>query len=110
MQVDFKNFEEVNKASRKIALLSFFIGSLIILLYFFTHYHGVIYLGLFFITVAFLINSFFSILLLYYFFKEKAKRKIILFSLFLILINVPIGFYYLNLGFEIYNHIEVVNE
>lgn len=107
---DLKTFKEVNAASRKVALLSFLTGTLIIALYFWSHYHGVIYFGLFFITAAFIGNSFFSVLLLHYFIKEKIHRKAILFSLLLIFLNVPIGLFYLDLGFEIYNHIEVVNE
>lgn len=110
MITDINNFKEVNAASRKVALLSFLIGTLILALYFITHYHGVIYLGLFFITAAFIINSFFTILLLYFFKKEKKYRRVILFSIFLIFLNIPIGFFYLDLGFEIYNHIEIVNE
>jgi drug/metabolite transporter (DMT)-like permease len=107
---DLNNFNEVNTASRKVALLSFLVGTLILTLYFITHYHGIIYLGLFFITAAFMLNSFFTVLLLYFYIKEKKHRKIILFSILLIFINIPIGFFYLDLGFEIYNHIEIVNE
>ncbi len=107
---DLNNFNEVNVASRKVALLSFLIGTLILALYFLTHYHGVIYLGLFFITTAFILNSFFTVLLLYFYIKERKHRKMILFSILLIFLNIPIGFFYLDLGFEIYNHIEVVND
>ncbi len=110
MITDLKTFEEVNIASRKVALVSFLIGTLILGLYFISHYHGVIYFGLFFITAALLVNGFFSILLLNYFIKEKKHRKAVFFSLFLIFLNVPIGFYYLDLGFKIYNHIEIINE
>lgn len=110
MIADLKTVKDVNVASRKAALFSFLIGTLILALYFFSHYHGVIYFGLFFIKVAFIVNSFFTVLLLHYFIKEKLHRKAVLFSLFLIFLNVPIGFFYLDLGFEIYHHIEVINE
>lgn len=107
---DLNNFKEVNTASRRVALLSFLLGTFILTLYFITQYHGIIYLGLFFITSAFMLNSFFTILLLYFYIKEKKHRKIILFSILLIFLNIPIGLFYLDLGFEIYHHIEVVNE
>lgn len=110
MIADLKTFKEVNAASRKVALISFLTGTMILALYFFSHYHGVIYFGLFFITVAFIGNSFFTVLLMNYFIKEKIHRRTILFSLILIFLNVPIGFFYLDLGFEIYNHIEIINE
>ena len=103
MEFSIKNIEEQIIVSRKIAVLTFITGSLILLLYYFTRYHGVIYLSLLFLVCAVFVNTFFSYLLLYGLYKKRNYKKPILISLFLMILNIPVGIVYMNIGFTIYN-------
>ena len=97
-----KKVSEYNSLGRKVALLTFLLGSLIVSIYYFTAYSGVIYISLFFMIAFFLLNIIPSLFLLSLFFKNKKERKSILVTLFLMLLNVPIGYLFLQIGFKIY--------
>jgi hypothetical protein len=92
-----KTVSEHNSLGRKVALLTFLLGSLIVSMYYFTAYSGVIYISLFFMIAFFLLNTILSIFL-----KNKKDRKSILVTLFLMFLNVPIGYLFLQIGFKIY--------
>jgi hypothetical protein len=89
--------------SRKTALITFLLGSLIISLYYFTSYNGIIYISLFFMVSFFLINSILFIKLITLFIKNKEERKSITITLLLMLLNIPIGYLYTQIGFSIYD-------
>ena len=100
---DIKNIEDYILLGKKVALLSFLIGTLIIGIYFLSHYNGIIYISMFFIMVAFIANTILGFYLIYQFIKQPDYRKSIAVTLFLMIINIPVGFYYLDLGFKLYN-------
>jgi hypothetical protein len=102
MFINPKTVNDYNSFSRKVALVTFLLGSLILSLYYFTAYSGIIYISLFFMISFFFLNSILSFILLTLFFKNKNERKTILLSLFLMFLNIPIGYLYLQIGFKIY--------
>jgi|694.fasta_scaffold33123_4 hypothetical protein len=103
MEFFLKECKEQINMSRRVAFFTFLLGSLILLLYYITKFHGTIYIALFFIVAAFFVNSFLTFQLLFSFSINKQQRKSILVSLFLLFLNIPIGLLYINLGFRIYN-------
>jgi hypothetical protein len=97
-----KTVSEYNSLGRKVALLTFLLGGFILALYYFTAYSGMIYISIFFMIAFFILNIILSLFLLSLFFKNKKERKSILVTLFLMLLNVPIGYLFLQIGFKIY--------
>lgn len=97
-----KTVKECNSLGRKVALLTFLLGSLIVSMYYFTGYSGMIYISLFFMIAFFLLNTTLSIFLISLFLKNKNERKSIVVTLFLMFLNVPIGCLFLQIGFKIY--------
>lgn len=93
--------------SRKIALITFLLGTLIVSLYYFTSYSGIIYISMFFMISFFLLNSVLFIKLVLFYFRNKEKRKVIIFTLLLMLLNLPIGYLYLQIGFSIYGLLNI---
>lgn len=93
---------EYNNVGRKTALATFLIGSLIVALYYFTTYSGVIYISLFYMISFFILNSIVLVSLILFLLKNKKDKKSILATLFLMSLNLPIGYFYLQLGFKIY--------
>jgi len=100
-----KTVSDYNTLSRKVALLTFLLGSLIVSLYYFTAYSGVIYISFLFMVSFFLLNSLLFIILISLFFKNKNDRKAILISLLIMFMNIPIGYFYLQIGSTIYGHL-----
>ena len=97
-----KTVSDYNSLSRKVALITFLIGSLIVALYYFTSFSGVIYISLFYMISFFIINTTLFTILVSLYFKNKKDRKSIFLSLFLMFLNIPIGYLYLQIGFKIY--------
>jgi hypothetical protein len=105
--MDFFNLKTVDEycsMSKKIALASFLIGSLILLLYYVTKYNGIIYISMFFMISAFLLNAVFFLKLFFLYFKNQNQKNKILSCLGIMLLNIPIGYLYLELGFHFYGH------
>lgn len=100
-----KTIADYNAFSRKIALLTFFLGTGILFLYYYTSYSGIIFISLFFMISFLLINSILFIKLIMFYVKNKEERKAIFISLLLMLLNIPIGFLYIEIGFKIYGYI-----
>jgi hypothetical protein len=100
-----KTVSDYNSLSRSVALVTFLLGSLIVSLYYFTAYNGVIYISFLFMVSFFVLNSLLFFSLIYLFFKNKNDRKAILISLLLMFMNIPIGYFYLQIGFTIYGHL-----
>ena len=100
-----KDCKEQIFISKRVAFFTFLIGSIILLLYHVTLFHGTIYFALFFMVSAFFVNTFYTIQLLISFSTKREFRKPILTTLFLLFLNIPIGFLYVDLGFKIYNFI-----
>lgn len=99
-----KNVIEYNNFGRKTALATFVTGSLIVALYYYTAFSGMIFVSLFFIISFFLLNTAVSVSLIRLLLKNKKDRKSILTTLFLMSLNLPVGYAYLQLGFKVYAH------
>jgi len=99
-----KNVIEYNNFGRKTALATFVTGSLIVALYYYTAFSGMIFVSLFFIISFFLLNTAVSVSLIRLLLKDKKDRKSILTTLFLMSLNLPVGYAYLQLGFKVYAH------
>jgi hypothetical protein len=90
--------------SKKVAFLTFLIASVLLLVFYYTEFNGMIYFSMLFTILAFFINTYYFLKLLL-FFKDNIKRNQILLSLVLMLLNIPLGLLYLDIGFKIYNSI-----
>jgi hypothetical protein len=99
-----KTVIEYNNFGRKTALATFVTGSLIVALYYYTAFSGMIFVSLFFIISFFLLNTAVSVSLIRLLLKNKKDKKSILTTLFLMSLNLPVGYAYLQLGFKIYDH------
>ena len=99
-----KTVIEYNNFGRKTALATFVTGSLIVALYYYTAFSGMIFVSLFFIISFFLLNTAVSVSLIKFLLKNKKDKKSILTTLFLMSLNLPVGYAYLQLGFKIYAH------
>jgi hypothetical protein len=62
-----------------------------------------IYFSLLFTISALFINAYYFLKLIL-FFKERARRNQILLSLVIMLLNIPLGLLYLEIGLKIYSH------
>ncbi|MGL2962631.1 hypothetical protein ACSVH2_02290 [Flavobacterium sp. RSB2_4_14] len=102
MLQNLSSVSDYNSLSRKVALLTFLLGGFILALYYLTAYSGMIYISLFFMITFFVLNTSLSIILISLFLKNKKDRKSILVTLFLMFLNVPIGYLFLQIGFEVY--------
>ena len=99
-----KTVIEYNNFGRKTALATFVTGSLIVALYYYTAFSGMIFVSLFFIISFFLLNTAVSVSLIRLLLKNKKDKKSILITLFIMSLNLPVGYAYLQLGFKIYAH------
>ena len=90
---------------RKVSLLTFLVASLLMFIFYLTEFNGTIYFVFLFFFTALGFNSYIFLKLVISYFKENEKRKTILFTLLLLLLNVPVGILYTDLGFKIYNTI-----
>ena len=89
--------------SRKVAFLTFLVASILLLIFYFTEFNGMIYFSLLFTISALFINAYYFLKLIL-FFREKARRNQILLSLVIMLLNIPLGLLYLEIGLKIYSH------
>ena len=90
---------------RKVALFTFLVATLLIFIFYITEFNGTIYFVFLYFFPALGINIYIFLKLVYTYFKEKDNRKAILFTLFFLLLNIPVGILYTDLGFKIYNSI-----
>ena len=90
---------------RKVSLFTFLVATLLMLIFYLTEFKGTIYFVFLYFFSALGFNSYIFLKLVISYFKENEKRKTILFTLLLLLLNVPVGILYTDLGFKIYNTI-----
>lgn len=102
-----KTVLEFNNFGRKTALATFLAGGFIVALYYYTAFSGMIFISLFFIISFFLLNTVVSVSLIKLLLNNKKDHKSILFTLFLMSLNLPVGYAYLQLGFKIYAHTNI---
>lgn len=82
--------------STQIAIASFLIGTLIMLLsQVFPNEDGIVFLGLFFVVFAFLINAAMLVLLIYFLLTESEHREYFAVKILILLANIPVVILYL---------------
>lgn len=87
--------QNLNVLGRKLALLSFLIGSMLFLLYYLTSFWGLFFAGYLFIAAAVIGNSTVLILILISAYRNNETHKTNLFTSILMLLNIPIALTYL---------------
>lgn len=97
------HIDNLISTSKKIAFLTFVVASILLLIFHLTEFNGMIYFSLLFTISALFINAYYFFKLIL-FFNEKVKRNQILLSLFIMLLNIPLGVLYLEIGLNIYSH------
>lgn len=95
--------EQLISYGKKTAIASFLVGSLILFFYYLTNYNTIIYFSLFFVISAFIINGYFFFQLLIHLIKKSKLKNKITQTLLLMLLNIPIGWMYFEIGFHIYS-------
>jgi len=90
---------------RKVSIFTFLVATLLMLIFYLTEFRGTIYFVFLYFFTALGFNTYIFFKLAFFFFKEVEKRSTILFTLFILLINIPLGIFYTDLGFKIYNSI-----
>lgn len=90
---------------RKVALFTFLVATFLIFIFYITEFKGTIYFVFLYFFSALGFNIYIFLKLSYIYFKELNNRKTILVTLFILLLNIPVGFFYTDLGFKIYNSI-----
>jgi hypothetical protein len=80
--------------STQLAIGSFVIGTILLLLYLFTKQSKLIEIGLFYIIIAFIANSIMLIWLLYHYVSQTNQREYFAIKILILLANIPIAFFY----------------
>lgn len=94
-------YQEIKKISYKCAIISFGLGTFLLLLFILTKVDNVAILGYFYVVLAFTINTIlFFFNLLCAFFTKNYRNKFLINS-GILLINVPIALFYLYLMVEV---------
>ncbi len=97
------HIEKIISTSKKVAFLTFLVASILLLIFYFTEFNGMIYFSLLFTISALFINAYHFLKLILHL-SEKEKRNQILLSLVIMLLNIPLGLLYLEIGLKIYSH------
>jgi hypothetical protein len=90
---------------RKSAVVSFLTGSLILLIYYFSNFNSIIYFALFFTVIALIINGYLFIKQTNELLKNSILKNKIIQTLLMMLFNIPIGYCYFEIGFQIYSSV-----
>ena len=90
-----KNASYCSKFSTPLAIGSFSIGTLILLLHLrLPHEEKILILGFFYVLIAGLINGIVLLDLLFHFTINRLQRELITIKILLLLINIPIAYLY----------------
>jgi hypothetical protein len=89
------------KMSRNVALISFVIGTLILLTFYLSENIGFAFIGLFYLFVATVINLIFLIGLIMKLIKKESDRRKTWISIGILLANIPIVILYYNIAIYI---------
>ncbi|GAA4051186.1 hypothetical protein GCM10022388_16650 [Flavobacterium chungnamense] len=107
MHINLKdNLIHINQTisnSKKVAFLTFLVASILLLIFYFTEFNGMIYFSLLFIVAAFFVNTYLFVTLFFQL-KQKQITNQILLTLGIMLLNIPIGYLYVEIGLKIYSH------
>jgi len=97
------HINQIISISRKVAFLTFSIASILLLIFYLSEFNGMIYFSMLFTIAALFINTFYFVKL-FLLLKEKIKTKQILLALSVMVLNIPLGLFYLEIGLKIYSH------
>ena len=100
---NLSHIDQTISISRKVAFLTFGVATILVLIFYLSEFNGMIYFSMLFTVLAFFINTYYFIKLLFAI-KEAYKVKQIYQTLVVMLLNIPLGFLYLELGLKIYSH------
>ena len=95
------------KISRWTAFLSFLIGTIIFLVYFFADIWQMLFIGYGFIFIAGILNIILISLIHSHWTKQKSDRKILLKTGLIILLNIPVAVFYFGMTFILLNTIRL---
>lgn len=84
-----------------IPILSFIIGTLILLTYALTEISDLIFIGLAYVIIASLINLIYSVYLIYTYYKNVKTKENSITRLGITLCNIPITLFYIYLVFNV---------
>lgn len=84
-----------------IPILSFIIGTLILLTYALTEISDLIFLGLVYVIIASLINLIYSVFLIYTYYKNIKTKENSITRIGITLCNIPITLFYIYLVFNV---------
>jgi len=96
-------------ATRLTALGTFVLGTVLMVSFYYNPVGGVIYLSLFYIISMLFLNGYFAVRLLQLFIEESGVRSQIVKSWGILLLNIPVGYFYIQWGLEIYQNATPVN-
>ena len=99
---DFNVVEDCISFAKKVALFTFLVGSTILLSYYFYRHSSFLYFSLFFMVLAFFVNTYISLLLISFWIKNIESRKKITKTILLQLLNIPIAYVYVKIGLGMY--------
>ncbi|WP_297517963.1 hypothetical protein [Flavobacterium sp.] len=97
-----KTTPDIIRATRFVVILTFFLGTGLMVWYYYNPCGEVIYLSLFYIISMLFLNSYFGIRLLQLMFTEPEFRQAVAGAIVLLLTNIPVGYFYIQLGLHIY--------
>lgn len=96
-------------ATRLTALGTFVLGTVLMLSFYYNPVGGVIYMSLFYIISMLFLNGYFAVRLLQLFFESAQSRPKIIQTWGILILNIPIGYFYIQWGLEIYQNATPVN-
>lgn len=97
-----KTTPDIIRATRFVVLLTLLLGTGLMVWYYYNPCGQVIYLSLFYIISMLFLNSYFGIRLLQLLFTEPDHRQSVAGAIVLLLTNIPVGYFYIQLGLHIY--------
>ena len=100
---------DLTNSSQKIAIGSFIIGTIIFLLFYRTELMVFTLVGMFFLLIAIPVNIIYLIRLLYKVFTSNGYRNQILITILMLLINIPISYFYFKIALGIADRVLVLD-
>jgi len=99
--IHLKRTDPPGKSSTFLAIASFGLGTIILLLHsIFPEKESVMTAGLFYLITAVLLNGIFLFNLLYHFASQPAHREIVAIRILILVSNIPIALLYLKITFN----------
>ncbi len=88
--------QKAGKFSTQLAITSFIIGTILFLVYNTFHVQDLLFIGLLYIGIAFILNTITFFYLIYFMIIEREQKQYFLIKILILLSNIPVVFFYLN--------------